>query len=165
MVEIGTYEGLIATSSSFRCLLENIHQQEEQEQEQMEPEANIQRRRSTGCVTFSEKENEDGLLIDSSNFETKEEGSVKWPVYIAYLRAGAGLFFGVLLLILVFGFREVASIFYSWWLAKWSADEGYRHHQLNNCTKIMNEQIKTIRSMNDIEWEKYRNSRFYFYCG
>jgi len=165
MVEIGTYKGLLGTSSSFRCLLENIHQQEEQAEEQMEPEANIQRRRSTECVTFSEKENEDGLLIDSSNSETKEEGSVKWHVYIAYLQAGVGLVFGVLLLILVFGFREVASIFYSWWLAKWSADEGHRHHQLNNCTKIVNEQINMIRSMNDIEWEKYRNSRFYFYCG
>jgi len=165
MVEIGTYKELLTTSSSFRGLLENIHQQEEQEQEQVEHLGGIQRRRSTRCVTFSEKENEDGLLIDSSNFETKEEGSVKWHVYIAYLQAGVGLVFGVLLLILVFGFREVASIFYSWWLAKWSADEGHRHHQLNNCTKIMNEQINKIRSMNDIEWEKYRHSRFYFYCG
>jgi len=163
MVETGTYEELIAYSSSFSHLLENIHQQEREQQH--EHPTDIQRQRSTRSATFSENDHEEISLMGSQNFEMKEEGSIKWHVYIAYLRAGAGLIFGVLLLILIFGFREAASVFYSWWLAKWSDDESHRHRQLNNCTKIVNEKINMIRSMNDTEWNKYRNNRFYFYCG
>jgi len=164
MVETGTYEELLACSSSFSSLLENIHQQE-QEQHEHEHPTDIPSGRLTRCVTFLENDYEGVALIDSQNFETKKEGSVKWHVYIAYLRAGAGFIFGVLLLILVFGFYDVALISYSWWLAKWNDDESHRHRQLNNCTRMLDQKINMIRSMNSTEWNNYRNNRFYVYCG
>ncbi len=162
MMQTGTYEELLASSSSFRRLLEHIHQQE---REQHTPPLDLKQRRMTRCVIFAEDNHESVPLMGSQNIETKEEGSVKWHVYISYLRAGAGLIFGVLLLVLIFGLREATSVFNSWWLAKWSNDEGYRHRQLTNCTKIVNEKLNMIRSMNGTEWNQYRNKRFYYYCG
>jgi hypothetical protein len=162
MVELGTYGELLASSSSFRCLLDNIHQQE---QEQVERPYGIQRGLSTKYITLSENENDDASLLSSQSFETKETGSVKCHVYIAYLRAGLNLILAVLLLILFFAVREGTSVFYSWWLAKWSDDESHRHQHLNNCTEVVNQKINMIRSMSDTEWNNYRNSQFYFYCG
>ncbi|CAF1468673.1 unnamed protein product, partial [Adineta steineri] len=163
MIEMGTYKELLSTSKKFRCLLENINQQEEQEH--VELTTDNQERKLTRCVTFSEYDHENELLIYPSNCEIKEEGSVKWYTYIEYLRAGIGSVFGILLLILVFGFREIASVFYSWWLAKWSEDEGHRHQNLTNCSNMMNEKTYMIRSMNDDEWKQYGDSRFYVNCG
>ncbi|CAF4106552.1 unnamed protein product, partial [Adineta steineri] len=163
MIEMGTYKELLSTSKKFRCLLENINQQEEQEH--VELTTDNQERKLTRCVTFSEYDHENELLIYPSNCEIKEEGSVKWYTYIEYLRAGIGSVFGILLLILVFGFREIASVFYSWWLAKWSEDEGHRHQNLTNCSNMMNEKTYMIRSMNDEEWEQYGDNRFYVNCG
>ncbi|CAF0956797.1 unnamed protein product [Adineta steineri] len=163
MIEMGTYAELLSTSKKFRCLLENINQQEEQEH--VELTTDNQERKLTRCVTFSEYDHENELLIYPSNCEIKEEGSVKWYTYIEYLRAGIGSVFGILLLILVFGFREIATVFYSWWLAKWSEDEGHRHQNLTNCSNMMNEKTYMIRSMNDEEWEQYGDNRFYVNCG
>jgi hypothetical protein len=164
MMGKGTYEELLASSSSFSHLLENIHQQEE-EQVQNEYQTDNYPRRLTRGVTFSENALEEVPLVDSQNFEAKQKGTVKWHVHIAYLRAGAGLFFGVFLLIFIFGFREVTVVLSRWWLAKWSDDESHRHRPLNNCSKIADEKINMIRSMNDTEWNMHRNNRFYFYCG
>jgi hypothetical protein len=164
MVLKGTYGELFASSSSFSRLLENIHQQEE-DQEQKEYQTDSVPRHLTRCVTFSENDLEEVSLMDSQNLEVKQEGVVKWHVHIAYLRAGAGLFFGVFLLILIFGLREVTVILSRWWLAKWSEDETHRHQPLNNCTKIVDKKINMIRSMDEMEWNMYRNHRFYFYCG
>jgi hypothetical protein len=161
-VQIGSYEELITSSSSFNLLLENIHQQEQEEQERS---MKTERARSSRYLTFSQHETEEGLFMESQNFETKEEGSVKWHVYSEYLRAGVGLLLGTLLLITTFSFREATTIYYSWWLAEWSDDESHRHRHLNNCTQMVDQKITTIRSMNDTEWNTYRNSRFYYYCG
>jgi hypothetical protein len=159
---MGSYEELLASSSLFNRLLENIHQQEEEEQERSK---RTERARSSRYVTFSQNENEDGSVLDSEGFEAKEEGSVKWHVYISYLRAGVGLILGTLLLVMTFCFREATVILNSWWLAEWSDDESHRHRQLNNCTKNVSNKIIAIRSMTDTEWDAYRNNRFYFYCG
>ena len=160
MVETGTYKELLATSSSFRCLLENIHQQEEL----VECSGDIVERRQTRCVTFSETEN-DEILSSSTNLEKKKEGSVNWRVYISYMRAGAGVILTILLITLAFGGRETTSIFYNWWLAKWSDDNSYRHRHWNNCTKANNEIANRIRSMNDTEWNNYQKRRFHIYSG
>jgi hypothetical protein len=159
MVQMGTYQELIASSASFRHLLDDIHQQEQ------EHSTDVCRRAHSRCVTLSETEDEEEeQLLTSQTLEMKEKGSVKWRVYIEYLRAGAGLILGLTLLLLVFGTRETVSVFSGWWLAEWSEDESYRH-QLNNCTEARNKKMNKIRSMSDIEWTNHRNKRFYFCCG
>ncbi|CAM4781960.1 unnamed protein product [Rotaria magnacalcarata] len=162
MVQTGAYDELRANSSSFNRLLENIHQQKE---EQLERPINILRRLSSRCLTSTENENDDASLSDSQTLETKEKGSVKWSVYIAYLREGVGIFLGVFILISIFSFREVIDVAHGWWLARWSDDEGYRRRNFNNCTTMINQKINIISSMNETQWNVYRNSRFDFYCG
>ena len=166
MVEKGTYEELLASSPLFSRLLENIHQP--QEEEKLVPQNEYQTESYSNhltTMTSTETDPEEVSLIGYQNFEAKQKGVVKWHVHISYLRAGAGLFFGVFLLILIFGFREASIILSGWWLAKWSEDERHRHQPMNNCSKIVNENINRIHSMNDIEWGLHRNNRFYVYCG
>lgn len=168
MVEIGTYEELLQSSLSFNRLFENIHQQEKKQEEheqEHEDSFDIRQRRLTRSITVVENDHEEVLLTNPGSSEAKEEGSVKWNVYIAYLRAGVGLIFGVIVSILIFGLREGVNVFYSWWLEKWSDEENYRYRQLNNCTKAVNNKVNIIRSMNETEWNNYRNHRFHFYCG
>jgi hypothetical protein len=158
---MGSYEELLASSSSFNHLLEDINQQEEEEHE-LSTTAVL--RRSSRNVTLSEPEN-DEILSSSTNFEMKQEGSINWRVYISYMRAGAGLVLTLILLIVFYGVHEATSIFYSWWLAKWSDDESHRYRHLNNCTGASSEIVNTIRSMNDTEWNHYRERRFHIYSG
>ncbi|CAF4746451.1 unnamed protein product, partial [Rotaria magnacalcarata] len=68
MVQTGAYDELRANSSSFNRLLENIHQQK---QEQLERPINILRRLSSRCLTSTENENDDASLSDSQTLETK----------------------------------------------------------------------------------------------
>lgn len=159
MIHMSTYNELIASSLSFNRLLDNIHQQDQ------EHSTDIPYRRSSTSRTISEKETEEDMLFEIDNTETKEEGLVNWRVYISYLRAGAGLILGIFLVTFVFGIREIANVYYSWWLAKWTDDEGYRHSSFNNCTNLNNPKMKLIKSMNDTQWNNYRNERFYYYCG
>jgi hypothetical protein len=159
MIEMGTYAELLLSSPSFNRLLDNIHQQE------YERPIDIQREYRPRGVTFSEGENEEEQLLTSETLEMKETGGVNWNVYIEYLQAGAGLALGLILLILIFTVREVASVFYSWWLAGWNEDESHRHHQFNNCTGSESKKMNIIRSMSDVEWNNHRNRKFYFFSG
>ena len=153
MVQTGTYEELLASSLSFSRLLNNIHQHEHPIETEYKH------------MNSSENPNEEEMLLLTENMEIKREGSVNWSVYFSYLRAGAGLIFGIFFMIFIFGIREASTVYYSWWLAKWSDDESYRYRTFNNCTNMTNHKILLIQSMNDTQWENYRNERFYFYCG
>ena len=159
MTHMGTYNELIASSSSFCHLLDNIHQQEQ------EHPTDVHSRHRAKSMSISEQDNEEDLLLLNKHSEMKREGSVNWQVYVSYLRAGAGLIFGTFLVTCIFGLREVASVYYKWWLAKWSDEESYRHREFNNCTDGENQKIKMIQTMNETQWNDYRNERFYYYCG
>ena len=158
MLEMGTYTELFASSASFRRLLDNIHQQEQQQ----ENTAESRLRRSSRRRTTLEKENDDEL---AGSLETKREGSVRWHVYLSYLQAGVGLVTGAIFVSVIFGFRELVFIFYSWWLAEWSDDEGHRHQSRSNCTDTKQQKVETIQSMSETEWNGYRNGRFFTCCG
>lgn len=108
---------------------------------------------------------EDGSVLDSDNAETIEKGSVQWNVYVAYLREGFGICFGVGFLISIFSSYSLISVFYGWWLAKWNDDEGHRHRLVSNCTTSNNKNYNMIRSMNETQWNEHRNFRFYYFCG
>ncbi|CAF3558667.1 unnamed protein product [Rotaria sp. Silwood1] len=161
MIQMGTYEELLLSSSIFAQLLENINQHEQKQQ--TDSLSNQQSR--IGSIS-SEKENsdEEDINVLPKNLETKSEGTVKWNVYISYLRAGVGVIFGFLLIIIIFSIQQTISIYNNWWLAAWSDDENRRHHQnLTNCMVTQDKKIDTIYQMNDIEWYTHRDRRFYIF--
>ena len=111
-----------------------------------------------------ENNNKEALLIDERNSERKQKGSTKWNAYILYLRDGADIIFDTFILILIFGVRETTSAFYNWLLVESSDDENHRRRDHNNCTQKASQTINTVLSMNDTEWNEYRDSRFNIFC-
>ena len=156
---MGTYAELVASSPEFNRLLDNIHQQDDDVHDG-------QRRHSTRRMTAIESGVDEDLSLLSDDLESKREGSVDCRVYVSYLRAGAGLLVGVVLVTLIFGLRETVSIFSSYWMAKWSDEESYRHRtSFSNCTEIVDSTFHRIASLSEPEWNQHRNDRFYVYCG
>lgn len=133
----------------------------DQQEDEQKLSADLRHRQLSINSTSSQKENE--RLVQSTTAEAKQTGGLKWRVYVAYLRAGAGIVVGFLLVLLFSAAQQAAYIFSSWWLAAWNDDESYRHMIFNNCTS--SRQNSTIWSMTDAEWNLYRNRRFYIYCG
>ncbi|CAF0797585.1 unnamed protein product [Rotaria sordida] len=176
---MGTYNDLLTSSPLFCRLLDDInqHQQEqsvdlqpENEQEhsadlhhEHEQERSIDLRHQQLTINSTSPETKDELSVPSSSVETKQKGKLKWHVYVEYLRAGAGIVLGFLLVSLISAVQQGAYIFSSWWLAAWNDDETYRHQIFNNCTTT--QQHNTIWTMTDVEWNNYRNRRFYIYSG
>ncbi|CAF4697955.1 unnamed protein product [Rotaria socialis] len=158
-IEMGTYNKLLATSTSFSRLIDDIHQNQEEKQQEFIARS----RRQSMLGTQSSEKDEEEMLSPVENDELIKEGSVKWTVYTDYLRAGIGLFLGFLLAIGVFSAHQGVSIFSNWWLAKWSDEETYRYYTFNNCT-TMNAMNNEILNMTDAEWNKHRNQRFIIYC-
>jgi len=157
MIEMGSYTELISSSSLFAHLLEDIHQQEEEESF-----LNIQKQQSIISSKFSEKDNEEELI---TNIDKKQEGSIKLNIYISYIKAGLGCVFGFSFILLILTIHQGISLYSSWWLAKWSDDESHRYRNLINCTSEISKNMNNIRSMTDYEWNTYRNHKFYMYCG
>ncbi|CAF1384435.1 unnamed protein product [Rotaria sordida] len=162
MIQMGTYEELLISSSTFAQLLEDINQHE---QEQEQQSVSLSNQRSTVGSISSEKENadEEDMNLLPKNLETKQEGTVNWKVYISYLQAGVGVISGILLIIIIFGSQQVISIYSNWWLAAWSNDESHRHQNSTNCMSIRDNKTDIIYRMNDIEWNTHRNRRFYIF--
>jgi ATP-binding cassette subfamily C (CFTR/MRP) protein 4 len=148
-ITLGTYNELI--SSSFAHLLEDIHQQESF--------INIQKQQSIISSIYSEKDNEEELI---PNVDTKQEGSIRWDVYISYIKSGLGCVFSFLFILLLLTAHQATALYSNWWLATWSDDESHRYRNLKNCSSIT---ADNIRSMSENEWNLYRNGRFYKYCG
>ncbi|CAF1354990.1 unnamed protein product [Rotaria sordida] len=162
MVQMGTYEELLVSSSSFAQLLEDINQHEQQQQ----PAFLLNQQSMIGSIN-SEKDNVEEEDINSlpKNAETKQKGTVKVNVYVSYLRAGIGVILGFLLIIIIFLTLQAITIYSNWWLAAWSNDESHHHNQNStNCMVIQDKKNDRIYQMNDIEWNKYRNRRFYIFC-
>jgi hypothetical protein len=160
MVQIGTYKELLASSSTFAQLLEDINQHEQEQQS-----VSLSNQQSMISSISSEKDDvEEDINSLPKNLETKQEGTVKWNVYISYLRAGFGLIFGFILIIIIFSTQQVLGIYTNWWLAGWSNDESHRHRNLTNCINMRDNKTDEIHRMNDVEWNTYRDRRFYIFC-
>lgn len=155
---MGTYDELISSSSSFTHLLGDIHQHQLEEQQSVE----FQKQQSIVDLVNSETDDTKDTLTAPVNVETKQEGIVKWHVYAVYLRAGAGLCLGVILMTGIFCVREFIAVFSDRWLGRWSDEETHRYGIFNNCTKTSK---SSIQLMNDTEWNNHRNHRFYIYSG
>lgn len=156
MTQMGTYTKLLSSSPSFAHLLEDIHQQGQ------ESITNIQKQQSIISSTYSEEDNDEEF---TTNMDTKEEGSIRWNVYISYIKAGFGCAFGFIFLALIFIAHQVTTMYSSWWLATWSDDENHRYRNFNNCASEIPKDVKKLRLMTDNEWNTYRDQRFYIYCG
>ncbi|CAF4743672.1 unnamed protein product [Rotaria sp. Silwood1] len=159
MVHMGTYTDLLASSTSFARLLDDIHQFEQQQSIEFHQQQSII---SSTCS------DDDEMLILSKTAETKQKGMVKRHVYTAYIKAGFGLIMGLFIVIILSSMREATSVFSNWWLAKWSDDESYRYRILDNCTSLQKNNKNnnnTIWSMSNAEWNNHRNQQFYIYCG
>ena len=157
MVRMGTYNHLLASSPTFARILENIYQQQHS--------VDLHHQQSIISLSLSENEVDEDIQSIPTNVEIKLEGTVKWHVYVTYLRAGIGIILGILLIIFMFLTHQAASILCSWWLAKWSNDESHRHGIFNNCKITNNRNNNTIHDMNDSEWNVHRNYRFHWFWG
>lgn len=158
MVQMGTYNELLSSSTSFSRLLEYINQHEE------EIRTNVQNQQSVISSIHSEKGDEEDLSNSYTHIDKKQEGIVQWHVYTSYIRAGLSSIFGFIILMLIFICQQGTAILSSWWLASWSDDESHRHGLFNNCTSIIVEKINNVRLLNNDEWNAHRNNRFYIYC-
>ncbi|CAF2822641.1 unnamed protein product [Rotaria sp. Silwood2] len=156
---MGTYIDLLASSSLFGSLHADIYQNEQEHsvdlhhEDVQEGPVDLSHQQLTINSTSSQQEDE--VLMQSTSVETKQTGRLKWHIFVAYLRAGAGIVVGFLLVTLVSAAQQGAFIFSSWWLAAWNDDESYRHNIPNNCTS--SQQNNTIWDMTDAEWNHYRN--------
>ncbi|CAF0900780.1 unnamed protein product [Rotaria sordida] len=167
IASLGTYNDLLASSLLFYHLLDDMHQHEQEQSVDLhhehEQEHPVDLCRQQSIINSTSSETEDELFVLSTSVETKQKGRLKWHVYAAYVRAGAGIVVGFLLVPLVLAVQQAVYIFSSWWLAAWNDDESYRHQIFDNCT--IGQQHNTIWSMTDAEWNNYRNRRFYIYWG
>lgn len=172
---MGTYNELLLSSSLFCRLLDDIHQREREqeessplapepaEEEEEEEEIRVDSPPSNSTINAASAVKGEEALSRSSTVETKAKGRLKWQVYLSYLRAGAGLVLGLVLVTVVSGVQQGAYIFGNWWLAQWNDEESFRHRIFANCS--LDEQNNTIWTMTDQQWNEYRNRRFYIYSG
>jgi len=161
---MGTYAELVSTSESFARLLEDINQHhQEQEQEQEQQSVSLSKQPSRIGSISREKEDEEEIELLPTNIETKQEGIIKWGVYLSYLRAGVGVTLGLFIIITIFSAQQATALFGNWWLAEWSNDESHRHRVYTNCTSTLDQKTNRIRSMSNTEWNEYRDQRFYTY--
>lgn len=169
MTHIGTYAELLATSPSFARLLEDInqHKQEKiQEREQEQASMSMMKQISkVGSISSEMNDEVEDLSSLPTNIETKQEGTVKWFVYMSYLRAGVGVIVGAVMIVIMYSAQQATSLMGNWWLARWSNDESDRHRKFDNCSQLNAGGMNRVRSMSDAEWNVYRNERFYTYCG
>lgn len=159
MIQIGTYDELLETSSIFVKLLEDINQHEEEEQKL---EGSFSDQQSINSEN-DDLEEDNNLL--PKTLETKQQGTVNWHVYTSYLHSGIGVILGCLVIMIIFGSQQIISIYSNWWLLAWSDDENRRHHNSTNCMSIENNKTDKIYLMNDTEWNRHRNQRFYGFSG
>jgi hypothetical protein len=161
MVQMGTYEELLVSSSKFAQLLEDINQHKQEQKS-----ASFSNQQSMiGSINSEKDDIEDDMNSLPKNLETKQEGTVKWTVYVSYLRAGIGVILGFILIVTIFSTQQAIGIYSNWWLAAWSNDENRRHRNLTNCMDIRDKKSDEIHRMNDVEWNRHRDRRFYIFCG
>lgn len=143
--------------SSFRELIKDIKQHTTEKPQTTEIV------KSLSETTASERKDDDELQKMLPE-DTRQEGRVKLRIYVSFVRAGAGIIGGILLP-LIFSIHQALGMFNNWWLASWSEYEGQRHSGYSNCTNMSGVKDNVVRNMTDIEWNQYRNNRFYIYCG
>ncbi|CAF4394172.1 unnamed protein product [Rotaria sp. Silwood2] len=156
---MGTYAQLLDSSSLFASLLKETHQQQQNQS------ANLEKQSSIEDSNLIEKQDTETISsLPPTNIEMKQEGTIKWRVYVSYLQASVSLPIALLLIVLLFFAQQTTALFSTWWLAKLNDDESYRYQIFKNCTTMNIHKSNTMRLMNDYEWKEHRNREFYTYC-
>jgi hypothetical protein len=128
MIDMGTYDELLTSSTSFAQLLEDIHQYDQEQQTNV-----LSTQLSTIGSISSAKGHDDEINDPSDNIEIKQHGTVQWHVYLSYLRAGAGFIVSSCLILSILSAQQIVSIASNWWLALWSEDETRRLRRTTIC--------------------------------
>ena len=163
MTHLGTYNELLASSSSFAKLLEDIHQHKKEKEEPGGTTRSLHASKQSLQVPGGDDDEEISALVD--DVDIKQEGTVGWRVYRSFIRAGLGSLLVVAVLVMLFVIQQTTTMFSRWWLASWSDDENHRHQIFYNCTKFQEQtKIDRIRRMSLTEWNDYRNNRLMTYC-
>lgn len=157
VVQMGNYDDLLTSSSSFTQLLKAIDQHERAD--------DSQRKQSIQDDDPSDHDDETDEFIPSKHREAQQKGSVKLRVYLDYIRAGLGCLPGLLVVLFIFLCYQTSSLLFSWWLAKWSENEGHRYAVMNNCSQPITNKIERIRSMSESEWNRQRDRTYYIFVG
>ncbi|UJR21510.1 hypothetical protein I4U23_024596 [Adineta vaga] len=155
MIQMGTYNELISSSSSFAHLLEDIHQQKQ------ELSMAVQKQQSIISSACSEYDDDDL----TAHTDTKQQGAIKLTVYLSYIKAGLGCILGFVFVLMLLAAREATLMYSSWWLATWSDDESRRYTNFNHCSSSIVNNVTRLYSMSNSEWNAYRNDKFYMFCG
>jgi hypothetical protein len=158
---MGSYDELLSRSVSFAHLLEDInqHQQEKKQDQESSSSGMVKSRQLSKVDSMSSEKDEEDTTPLPTNVETKQEGTVKWRVYVMYMRAGIGVIWGTLLMVSVYAAQQSMSLYSNWWLAGWSNAESDRHRNFGNCTKPVGEETNRLRLMNETQWDTYRRQR------
>lgn len=161
MAQMGTYEELLTSSSAFAELLEDINQHERKERSI----SYTNQQSMIGSISSEKDDDDEEKSFLPTNAEVKQEGTVKWTVFVSYLRAGVGVVPGLILIVVIFSAQQALATFVSWWLAAWSNEESSRHRNSTDCLGGRHNKTEKIHNMNDVEWARHRDHRFYAYCG
>ena len=159
MVQMGSYQELMGSSSTFARLLQEIDQHDQLPM-------SLSQQQSVVESDNSENRSEVDPTSGPVNEETKIEGHVRWHVYFSYLRAGVGVVLGCCLIIGTFSAYEIISVASSWWLVSWSNDESLRYRNSSiSCLSGNATDVNPLKWMSETEWNAHRNQRFYVFAG
>lgn len=140
---VDTYANLMANNKEFQQLMTMTATEEAKEEQEHANEDEVEDEKKASKK--KKKKKPAAALMQEEDRATK---SVEWDVWLAYLRAGGGLWVGpvvVLLLILSQGANIATSLWLSWWTSnKFGFSEGAYVSIARMCLWQMNEHIVTM---------------------
>jgi ATP-binding cassette subfamily C (CFTR/MRP) protein 1 len=120
---VDTFDNLMAHNAGFQQLMTMTASEEDKEE--VDDEDEVEDEKKMAKKTKKKKQKPPVALMQEEDRATKAVG---WDVWIAYLKAGGGLWVGplvALLLILSQGANICTSLWLSWWVShKWQYNEG-----------------------------------------
>lgn len=118
------------------------------------------------------KTEDQALMNDTSNkpveeqtAETRKSGKVSWKVYKSYISSATFGFFGLTVLLLLFGTASCSILFSNWWLSRWSNAEEIHNSFNHNQTACGKNKESKFSSMSETEWSNQRNRFFFILLG
>uniref|UniRef100_A0A8C3TI31 ATP-binding cassette sub-family C member 5 n=1 Tax=Chelydra serpentina TaxID=8475 RepID=A0A8C3TI31_CHESE len=158
--ERGTHKDLMKEKGRYAQLIQNLYKEQAKDPENIltgsmtEPTSETQNKSDSSGSSYGGVENP-APVNQLVRKEEKQEGSVTWKTYHAYIKASGGFIlssFVVLLFILMIG----CSAFSNWWLSFW-LEQG--SGVSTNCSLLSNETEYPICDMGSIS----DNPRLHFY--
>ncbi|KAH7072955.1 P-loop containing nucleoside triphosphate hydrolase protein [Paraphoma chrysanthemicola] len=119
---VDTFDQLMSHNEGFQQLMSSTKKEEEHEEEETAEEVADDVKGAKDAKKTAKRQKKAVALMQVEDRATK---SVSWGVWIAYIRAGGGIWVGPLVLILLI-LSQGANIVTSLWLSYWTSDKfGY----------------------------------------